>query len=111
MTRTGLRSRWRPAQIRAYGAAVPEWETTGLSVEMACTDMALFADIVKAAGEDLTVSSIVHAGYGLKNPVLPGANALVSFESGRPYALGPVFMVHYDAASRAVVYANTSLTG
>ncbi len=98
-------------QIRAYSATVPESEDTWLSVELACTDMALFADIAKAAGKDLTVSSFVHAGYGLKNLVLPGADAPVSFGPGRPYALGPVYMVHYDAATKNVVYANTSVTG
>jgi hypothetical protein len=97
-------------QIRAYGASVPESEATWMSVELACTDMALFADIAKAAGKNLTVSSFVHAGYGLKNLVLPGSNAPISFGPGRPYALGPVYMVHYDPSKQAVVYANTSAT-
>ena len=97
-------------QIRAYSATVPESEDTWLSVELACTDMALFADIAKAAGKDLTVSSFVHAGYGLKNLVLPGAGAPISFGPRRPYALGPVYMVHYDAATKNVVYSNTSVT-
>ena len=97
-------------QIRAYSATVPESEDTWLSVELACTDMALFADIAKAAGKDLTVSSFVHAGYGLKNLVLPGAGAPISFGPRRPYALGPVYMVHYDTATKNVVYSNTSVT-
>ena len=90
---------------------MPESEATWLSVELACTDMALFTDIAKAAGKDLTVSSFVHAGYRLKNLVLPGANAPVSFGPDRPYALGLVDMVHYDTATKAVVYTNTSVTG
>ncbi len=98
-------------QIRAYSATVPESEDTWLSVEFACTDMALFTDIAKAAGKNLTVSSFVHAGYRLKNLVLPGTNAPVSFAPGRPYALGPVYMVHYDAPTKAIVYANRSVTG
>jgi hypothetical protein len=98
-------------QIRAYGASVPESDATWMSVELACTDMALFEDIAKAAGKNLTVSSFVHAAYGLKNLTLPGTNAPISFGPGRPYALGPVYMVHYDPAIKAVVYANTSATG
>jgi branched-chain amino acid transport system substrate-binding protein len=98
-------------QIRPYSATAPESEDTWLSVELACTDMALFADIAKAAGKDLTVSSFVHAGYRLKNLVLPGTNALITFAPGRPYALGPVYMVHYDAATKAIVYANAPVTG
>ena len=98
-------------EIRAYSPGLPESEATFTAVEMACTDMALFTDIAKAAGKNLTVSSFVHAGYGLKNLVLPGANARLSFGPGRPYVLGPVYMVHYDTATKAVVYANTSATG
>ena len=57
--------------IRAFNASLPESEQTWTSVEIACSDMALFEDIAKAAGKNLTVSSFVHAGYGLKNLVLP----------------------------------------
>jgi hypothetical protein len=97
--------------IRAYDVTVPESDATWMSVELACTDMALFTDIAKAAGKHLTVASFVRAGYGLKNLTLPGTNAPISFGPGRPYALGPVYMVHYDAASNALVFANKSTTG
>ena len=97
--------------IRAYGATVPESEATWMSVELACTDMALFSDIAKAAGKNLTVQSFVHAGYGLKDLMLPGGNAPISFAPGRPYALGPVYMVHYDPSTKSLVFANKSATG
>lgn len=98
-------------QIRAYNASLPESQATWTSVEYSCTDMALFTVIARAAGRDLTVSSFVHAGYGLKNLVLPGANAPISFGAGRPYALGSVYMVHYDAATKSVVYGDKPATG
>ncbi len=97
--------------IRAFNASLPESEATWMSVELACTDMALFEDIARAAGKDLTVKSFVQAGYGLKNVVLPGSNAAFSFGQGRAYALGPVYMVHYDPSIKNVVYANKSATG
>ena len=97
--------------IRAYGANVPESDATWMSVEFACTDMALFTDIAKAAGKNLTVASFVHAGYGLKDLTLPGANASISFAPGRPYALGPVYMVHYDPTVKGVVFADKSSSG
>src|SRR6516225_5395854 len=97
--------------IRAYGATVPESDATWMSVEFACTDMALFTDIAKAAGKNLTVASFVHAGYGLKDLTLPGANASISFAPGRPYALGPVYMVHYDPTVKGVVFADKSSSG
>ncbi len=98
-------------QINAYSPTLPESEITYMSVELACTDMALFAAIAKAAGKDLTVSSFVHAGYGLKNVVVPGWGAPVTFGPDRPYALGPVYMVHYDTATKALVFSNTPATG
>jgi len=94
-------------QINAYSPTLPTSEITYMSVELACTDMALFARIAKAAGKDLTVSSFVHAGYGLKNVVIPGSGTPISFGPGRPYALGPVYMVHYDPGSKALVFSNT----
>jgi Periplasmic binding protein len=106
-----IRKAYPSDQIRAYGPSVPESDATWMSVELACTDMALFTDIAKAAGKNLTVASFVHAGYGLKNLILPGSNAPVSFGPGRPYAVGPVYMVHYDPAAKGVVYANKSVAG
>jgi hypothetical protein len=97
--------------IRAYDASLPASKATWMSVEFACSDMALFAAIAKAAGKNLTVSSFVHAGYGLKNLTLPGSNAPISFGPGRPYALGPVYMVHYDPKTKVLVFSNKSATG
>jgi hypothetical protein len=97
--------------IRAFNASLPESEQTWTSVEIACSAMALFEDIAKAAGKNLTVSSFVHAGYGLRNLVLPGANVTVSFAPNRPFGMGPVYMAHYDTATKSVVYADSPTTG
>jgi hypothetical protein len=94
--------------IRAYDASLPASEATWMSVEIACTDMALFTDIAKAAGKNLTVASFVHAGYGLRNVLLPGTNAPISFGPGLPYALGPVYMVHYNGTTKALVFSSKS---
>jgi hypothetical protein len=97
--------------IRPFDATLPESEQTWTSVEIACTDMALFEDIAKAAGKHLTVSSFVHAGYGLENLVLPGGDVPLSFAPNRPFGLGPVYMTHYDTATKSVVYADSPTTG
>ena len=97
--------------INAYSATLPESEITFMGIELACTDMALFTDIAKTAGKNLTVTSFVKAGYSLKNVLLPGANAPISFGPNRPYALGPVYMVHYDAGTKALVFANKPANG
>jgi hypothetical protein len=98
-------------QIRAYNASLPASKATWTSVEIACPAVALFAEIAKAAGKNLTVSNFVHAGYRLKNLALPGNIAPVSFAPNRPYELGPVYMVHYNTASKGVVYGTKSATG
>ena len=97
--------------IRAFNARLPESEQTWTSVEIACSAMALFEDIAKAAGKNLTVSSFVHAGYGLRNVVLPGGNVPISFAPNRPFGLGPVYMAHYDTATKSVAYANSPAAG
>jgi hypothetical protein len=96
--------------INAYSPALPESEITFMGVELACTDMALFADIAKAAGKNLTVSSFARAGYNLKNAIIPGTGTPVSFGANRPYALGPVYRVHYDAKTKSLVFSNKSST-
>jgi Periplasmic binding protein len=97
--------------INAYNATLPESEETWLGIELACSDMALFTDIAQAAGKNLTVASFMKAGYGLKNISVPGTNAPISFAPNRPYALGPVYMVHYDPTTKALVFANKSSNG
>ena len=98
-------------EIRAFDASLPESAQTWTSVEIACSAMGLFEDIAKAAGKNLTVSSFVHAGYGLRNIVVPGGRVPVSFAPNRPYGLGPVYMAHYDSATKAVVYADSPAKG
>jgi hypothetical protein len=102
-----VRKAYPSDHINAYSPSLPTSEITYMAVELACTDMALFAAVAKAAGKDLTVSSFVHAGYGLKNAVIPGWGVPVSFGAGRSYALGAVYMVHYDPSTKALVFSNT----
>ena len=89
---------------------LPGSEVTYTGVEQACTDLSLFTAIAKAAGRHLTVSSFVKAGYGLRNVVIPGSNTPISFAPGRPYALGPVYLVHYVASNNTLVAATKSST-
>jgi hypothetical protein len=97
--------------IRTFDASLPESEQTWTSVEIACGAMGLFEAIAKAAGKNLTVSSFVHAGYGLRNTVVPGGNIPVSFAPNRPYPLSPIYLAHYNTATKSVVYADSPITG
>ena len=98
-----VRKAYPSDHINAFSATAPGSEATWTGIEQACTDMALFSAIAKAAGKHLTVASFVHAGYGLRNVVIPGSGAPISFAPNRPFALGPVYMVHYDASTKSIV--------
>ncbi len=104
-----VRKAYPSDHINAFNPTYPGSKSTWIGVEQACTDVGLFTAIAKAAGKHLTVASFVKAGYALRDVVIPGAGA-VSFASGRPFALGPVYMVHYDATSKTLIFATKSST-
>ena len=76
-----VRKAYPSDKISAYGSTIPASHATWMGVELACTDLALFATIAKAAGKHLTVSSFVQAGYGIRDAVIPGTNAPVLLRS------------------------------
>jgi ABC-type branched-subunit amino acid transport system substrate-binding protein len=80
--------------------------TTWVAAENTCQDMAMFTAIAKAAGKHLTAQTFKNAGYSLKNVSIPGMGGPVSFGPGRPYALGPVYLVTYDTSTQQMVIAN-----
>jgi len=83
-------------------------DQTFYAVESACLNIDLFATIAKAAGKNLTWSTFTHAGYALRNAAIPGSGAPVSFAPGRPYALGPVYLVTFDKAKNVLQFAATA---
>ena len=85
-------------------------DQTFYAVESACLNIDLFSTIAKAAGEDLTWSTFAHAGYSLRNAAIPGSGAPVSFAPGRPYELGPVYLVTFDRAKNVLQFADSPAT-
>ena len=83
-------------------------DQTFYAVESACLNIDLFATIAKAAGKNLTWSTFTHAGYALRNAAIPGSGAPVSFAPGRPYALGPVYLVTFDKAKNVLQFADSA---
>jgi hypothetical protein len=91
-----------PPKIPVHSSNTPY-----IAPEAACTDLTLLTDILKAAGKNLTVSSFVRGGESLRNILLPSSKSPVSFAPGRPYALGPVYLGHFDLTSKTIEYSNT----
>jgi hypothetical protein len=85
-------------------------DQTFYAVESACLNIDLFATIARAAGKNLTWSTFTHAGEALKNAAIPGSGVPVSFAPGRPYALGPVYLVTFDRAKKVLQFADTAAT-
>ncbi len=83
---------------------------TFVAAESACQDMAVFTTIAKGAGKNLTISTFTRAGYGLHNVTFPGSGGPVSFGPGQAYAIGPVFLVTYDAKANALQTSTKSQT-
>jgi hypothetical protein len=75
---------------------------TYVSAISACTNVAMFEAIAKAAGKHLTLASFTHAGYGLRNLKVPGSGK-VSFAPGQAYTLGPVYVAHYDPTTKLIL--------
>ena len=84
-------------------------DQTSYAVESACTNVTLLTAILKKAGKDLTRSTFAHAGYELREVAIPGSGAPVSFATGRPYALSPVYLVTYDSTKHALVFSTRSI--
>ncbi len=77
--------------------------TTWVAPMTACQTMALFVDIAKAAGKTLNTATFTKAGESLRNVVIPGVGGPISFGSGKPYGIGPVYLVHFDSSTGTLV--------
>lgn len=93
--------------INNYNPTFPGSKVTWTGIEQACTDVTLFTAIAKAAGRNLSIASFLKAGYGLRNVDIPGVGK-ISFAPGRPFAAGPVYMVHYNPSTKTLVFATKS---
>ncbi len=97
--------------IHAYNASLPESEATWMSVELACTDMALFTDIAKAAGRNLTVSSFVARRVRVEEPDAPGIQRPDLVRAGPPLRARAGLHGALQRAKKQLVFSNTSATG
>jgi hypothetical protein len=94
--------------ITPYNPASNSSDHSYVSAETACENLALLEVIAKAAGKDLTVQSFTKAGESLHGFTVPASGGPVSFAPGQPYALGPVYVGHYNSGTHTLVFAAKS---
>ena len=68
--------------------------------ENACQVMALFEDIVKAAGKTLNNATFNQAGESLTHITIPGGGGIYDFGGGHRDGDGPVFVYEWNAAAK-----------
>ena len=68
--------------------------------ENACQDLALFEDVVKAAGKTLNNTTFNRGGESLTNVTLPGGGGTYDFGTGHRDGDGPVFLYEWNAAAK-----------
>jgi hypothetical protein len=85
-------------------------DETFYAVAVACATLGLFATIAKAAGENLTTDTFIQAGYRLRNAIVPGLGAPISFGPNRSYVIGPVYLVTYDPVNHSMKFSTSSAT-
>ena len=67
--------------------------------ENACQELALFGDIVKAAGKTLNNATFNRGGESLTHVTLPGGGGIYDFGLGHRDGDGPVSIYEWNAAA------------
>ena len=75
--------------------------------ETACQQMALFEDIVKAAGKTLNNTTFNRGGESLTHLTLPGGGGIYDFGPGHRDGDGPVFIYEWNAAADTLELKDT----
>jgi Periplasmic binding protein len=76
--------------------------------ENACQDIALFQDIVKAAGKTLNNATFLHGGQSLTHVTIPGGGGTFDYAGGHNDGNGPVFVYTWSPTSNKLVLKTTS---
>ncbi len=84
------------ATINNPVTATASTPVTWTAPQTACVQVALFADIVKAAGKTLNNQTFAHGGASLTHVVLPGGGGTFNFSGGHNDGDGPVFVYQWN---------------
>lgn len=80
---------------------------TWTAPQTACVQVALFADIVKAAGKTLTTKTFANGAASLTHVTLPGGGGTFNFSSGHNDGDGPVFVYQWSPTKNVLALKTT----
>jgi ABC-type branched-subunit amino acid transport system substrate-binding protein len=81
---------------------------TWTAPELACSQMALLTDIIKAAGKTLNNQTFLKGGQSLTHVTLPGGGGTFNFSDGHNDGDGPVFVYSWSPSANNLVLKLTS---
>jgi Periplasmic binding protein len=80
---------------------------TWTAPQTACTQVALFADIVKAAGKTLNNQTFAKGADTLTHVTLPGGGGTFNFSGGHNDGDGPVFVLEWSPSAKVLALKTT----
>jgi len=81
---------------------------TWTAPEVACQNLALFTDIVKAAGKTLNNQTFLKGGQSLTHVTIPGGGGTFNFSGGHNDGNGPVFIYTWSPSANNLVLKTTA---
>lgn len=80
---------------------------TWTAPQTACVQVALFSDLVKAAGKTLTVTTLTKGANKLTHVTLPGGGGAFNYSHGHNDGDGPVFIYQWSPSSNTLALKTT----
>jgi ABC-type branched-subunit amino acid transport system substrate-binding protein len=90
------------AKINNPVTATPATPVTWNAPELACQQMALLTDFLKAAGRTLTNKTLARGGASLTDVTIPGGGGTFNFADGHHDGDGPVFIYEWSPATKGL---------
>lgn len=96
------------ATINDPVTATSSTPVTWTAPELACQQMALFSDFVKAAGKTLTNQTLVKGAKSVGKVNIPGGGGALSFPAGHGDGDGPVFVYQWNPTKKVLQLKTTA---
>jgi ABC-type branched-subunit amino acid transport system substrate-binding protein len=95
------------ATINNPVTATASTPVTWTAPELACQQVALFTDIVKAAGKTLNAKTFGQGGASLTSETIPGGGGTFNFSAGHNDGNGPVFVYQWSPSKKILQLKTT----